>query len=89
MYIVGHWVRDALYNLRRDFLTTVLRLTSLFFAFDKSSAISCIKKAYDSLLHSQLLHPDDSEYVVEDIVKFFDDTHHICVSAALGFLRYV
>lgn len=87
-------VQDALYDLRPsrwDFLTNVLRLTNLLFTFDKSSALSCIHKTYFTR-HARMSHRfiyPDGEYVVADIVKFFDGTHYDCISAGSKFLKCV
>ena len=93
--VMRHWVRDALYTLRAKydppaFLTTVLKLTSLIFAFDGSSALKCIKQADFNASHARVqefVYPD-GRYVLEDIVNLFDGTQHTCISAGLMFLRY-
>jgi len=93
--VMKHWVRDALYTLRADndrpaFLTTVLKLTSLIFAFDESSALKCIKQAHFNAHHARVkefVYPDGC-YVLEDIVSLFDGTKQTCISAGLKFLRY-
>ena len=90
-----HWVRDALYTLRADndpsaFLTTVLKLTSLIFTFDESSALKCIKQASFNAHHARVkefVYPD-GRYVLEDIVSLFDGTQPTCISAGLKVLRY-
>lgn len=90
-----HWVRDALYTLRVDydrsaFLTTVLKLTSLLFAFDESSALQCIKQAHFNAYHARVpafMYPD-GRYFLEDIVNLFDATQPNCISSGLLFLRY-
>ena len=94
--VMKHWVRDALYTLRARynlsaFLTTVLKLTSLIFAFDESSALKCIKQAHFNAPHARVqefVYPD-GRYVLEDIVNLFDGTQYTCISAGLMFLRYV
>lgn len=95
--VMKHWVRDALYALRVDydrsaFLTNVLKLTSLLFAFDESSALQCIKQAHFNASHARVaafVYPDSGRYVLEDIVSLFDGTQQTCISAGLLFLRYV
>ncbi|KAI9462690.1 hypothetical protein HD554DRAFT_2175805 [Boletus coccyginus] len=94
--VMKHWVRDALYTLRADddrrgFLTTVLKLTSLIFAFDESSALKCIKQAHFNARHArvqQFVYPD-GRYVLEDIVSLFDGGQQTCISAGLLVLRHI
>ena len=94
--VMKHWVRDALYTLRAEddrrwFLTTVLKLTSLIFAFDESSALKCIKQAHFNARHArvpQFVYPD-GRYVLEDIVSLFDGSQQTCISAGLLVLRCV
>jgi len=91
-----HWVRDALYTLRADndrsaLLTTLLKLTSLIFTFDKSSALKCIKQARFNARHARVqefMHVD-GRYVLDDIVNLLDGTQQNCISAGLLALRYV
>lgn len=94
--VMKHWVRDALYNLRANydpsaFLTTVLKLTSLIFAFDQSSALKCIKQAYFNSHHARVQEFMylDGRYVLEDIVNLFDGAQQTCISAGLLFLKCV
>ena len=92
--VMKHWVRDALYTLRASddpsvFLTNVLKLTSLIFAFDESSALNCIKQAHFNAPRARVrefVYPD-GRYVLEDIVNLFDGTQYTCISAGLIFLR--
>ncbi|KAI9567009.1 hypothetical protein HD554DRAFT_2039900 [Boletus coccyginus] len=94
--VMKHWVRDALYTLRADddrraFLTTVLKLTSLIYAFDESNALKCIKRAHFNAHHArvqELVYPD-GRYVLEDIVSLFDGTRQTCISAGLLVLRHI
>ena len=93
--IMKHWVQDALNTLHAGYdpsalLTTMLKLTSLIFAFDGSSALECIKQAHFNAPHArvqELVYPD-GRYVLEDIVNLFDGTQRTCISAGLVFLRY-
>ena len=96
---IKHWVRDALYTLtanyhRSSFLTNVLKLTSLIFAFDESSALRCIQQARfntDRARVAQFVYSDpngSSCYMLEDIVRLFDGTQQTCISSGLMFLGY-
>ncbi|KAF8139771.1 hypothetical protein EV363DRAFT_1497668, partial [Boletus edulis] len=94
--VMKHWVRDALYALhenraRSAFLTNVLKLTSLIFAFDAASALTCIGQAQFNAHHArvQVFTYPDGRYVLEDIVRLFDGTQQTCISAGLLFLRHV
>lgn len=95
MGVMKHWVQDALYTLRpgrSDFVTTVLKLTSLLFAFDRSSALKCINQAYFNAHHARVrefIYSADGRYVVEDIVNLFDGIQQTCISSGLVFLMYV
>ena len=95
--VMKHWVRDALYTLtanydRSSYLTSVLKLTSLIFAFDEASALRCIKQARfntDLARVPQFVYPDlDGRYMLEDIVRLFDGTQQTSISSGLMFLRY-
>ncbi|KAF8554534.1 hypothetical protein OG21DRAFT_1462307 [Imleria badia] len=95
MGVMKYWVRDALYNLRADhdrsaFLTTVLKLTSLIFAFDESSALKCITQAHFNAHHARVQEftYSDGRYMLEDIVRLFDGTQQTCISSGLLFLRH-
>ena len=92
-----HWVRDALYTLTANYdhssyLTSVLKLMSLIFTFDESSALRCIKQARfntDLARVPQFVYSDpDGRYMLEDIVGLFDGTQQTCISSGLMFLRY-
>lgn len=96
MRVMKHWVWEALYNLRPgrlDFLTTVLKLTSLLFAFDHSSALKCINQARFNAPCAripQFIYPEPhGYYVVEDIVSLFDGNQRTCISSGLKFLMCV
>lgn len=93
--VMKHLVWEALHILSashnpRGFLTTVLKLTSLLFVFDKSSALKCINQAPFVTHHTkprEFVYPD-GYYVVEDILHLFDGTMQTSISAGLKFLRY-
>ena len=93
--VMKHWVRTTLYTLRASydlsaFLTTVLKLTSLIFAFDESSALKYVKQAHFNAPHARVqefVYPD-GRYALEDLVNLFDGTQRTCISAGLTFLRY-
>ncbi|KAI9566690.1 hypothetical protein HD554DRAFT_2315329 [Boletus coccyginus] len=93
--VMKHWVRDALYTLRagndRTFLTTILKLTSLIFAFDESNALRCIKQAHFNAHHARVkeIVYSDGCNVLEDIVSLFDGTRQTCISAGLKVLSHV
>ncbi|KAF8837940.1 hypothetical protein BDN67DRAFT_908328 [Paxillus ammoniavirescens] len=94
--VMKHWVRDALYNLdpnhdRPGFLTAVLKLTSLVFAFDRSDALKCINQAPFNTHHMKphnFLYAD-GRYLVEDIVNLFDGVAQTSISSGILFLRHV
>lgn len=93
--VMRHWVWEALHILNashdpQGFLTTVLKLTSLLFVFDKSSALKCINQAPFVTQHvkpPEFVYADDC-YVVEDILNLFDGAMQTSISAGLKFLRY-
>ena len=92
--IMTHWVRDAIYDLspgRPDFLTVLLKLTSLLFAFDRSNALQCINQAHFNrpiVRMPQFIYPD-GRYVVEDIISLFYGIRQTCISSGLIFLKCV
>lgn len=95
--VMKHLVRDALYSLQPGqwdkYLTTILKLTSLLFTFDKSVALECIRQAYFVVHRTRIplfKYPDpDGCYAVEDIVHLFDGTKQTCISSGMKFLRSV
>ncbi|KAI9566710.1 hypothetical protein HD554DRAFT_2040083 [Boletus coccyginus] len=94
--VMKHWVRDALYTLCADndrpaFLTTVLKLTSLIFAFDESGALKCVNQAHFNAHHARVKEfvYSDGCYVFEDIASLFDGTRQTCISAGLKVLGHV
>ncbi|KAG8220598.1 hypothetical protein J3R82DRAFT_2824 [Butyriboletus roseoflavus] len=94
--VMKHWVWEALHILSANhdpqgFLTTVLKLTSLLFVFDKSSALKCINQAPFVAHHiwPREFEYSDGSYVVEDILNFFDGAMQTSISAGLRFLRHV
>ena len=96
MGAMKHWVREALYTLlpgRLDFLTTILKLTSLLFSFDRSSALKCINQTNFNASYTgtlRLIYPDpDGRCVIEDIVSLFDGNQQTCISSGMKFLMYV
>ncbi|KIJ21330.1 hypothetical protein PAXINDRAFT_164864 [Paxillus involutus ATCC 200175] len=94
--VMKHWVRDALYNLdpnhdRPGFLTAVLKLTSLVFAFDRSDALKYINQARFNTRHMKphsFLYTD-GHYLVEDIVNLFDGVAQTSISSGILFLRHI
>ncbi|KIJ59804.1 hypothetical protein HYDPIDRAFT_118051 [Hydnomerulius pinastri MD-312] len=91
--VMKNWVRDALYhfNDRTGFLTPVLKLTSLVFAFDGSNALKCINQAP---LHVPRFRPGifiypNGRYIVEDIVNFFRGAAQTSISSGILFLRHI
>ncbi|KAF9229832.1 hypothetical protein BS17DRAFT_744362 [Gyrodon lividus] len=94
--VMNHWVRDALYGLdpnydRPGFLTAVLKLTSLIFAFDRSDALKCINQAPFNTRHMKPHHflYLDGRYLVEDIVNLFDGVAQTSISSGILFLRHI
>ncbi|KIJ60080.1 hypothetical protein HYDPIDRAFT_117540 [Hydnomerulius pinastri MD-312] len=96
MRVMKHWVRDALYNFnayhdRTGFLTAVLKLASLVFAFDRSDALKCINQAPFNVLHfrPQIFIYTDGRYIVEDIVNLFNGEAQTSISSGILFLRHI
>ncbi|KAF8439470.1 hypothetical protein L210DRAFT_3480852 [Boletus edulis BED1] len=92
--VMKHWVWEALHLLsahHKGFFTTVLKLTSLLFVFDKSSALNCINRAQfvaHDIRPREFVYSDGYDGV-EDLLNFFDGTKQTSISAGMKFLRHV
>jgi hypothetical protein len=92
--VMKHWVWEALHILSvhhdpKGFFTTVLKLTSLLFVFDKPSALKCINRApfvTNVIKPREFVYPD-GDYVVEDLLNLFDGVTQTSISAGLKVLR--
>ncbi|KIJ60092.1 hypothetical protein HYDPIDRAFT_32519 [Hydnomerulius pinastri MD-312] len=94
--VMKHWVRDALYNFNAHhdptgFLTTVLKLTSLVFAFDRSDALKCINQTPFNVprFRPRIFIYSDGRYIVEDIVGLFNGIARTSISAGMLFIRHI
>ncbi|KAF8139769.1 hypothetical protein EV363DRAFT_1310578 [Boletus edulis] len=94
MAVMKHWVWEALHLLsvhHKGFFTTVLKLTSLLFVFDKSSALRCINRAHfvtHDIRPREFVYSDGCDGL-EDLLNFFDGTMQTSISAGMKFLRHV
>ena len=94
MGIMKHWVWEALRILSaqhhpKGFFTTVFKLMSLLFAFDKSSALKCINQApfiTSDIKSLEFVYADGGDGV-EDLLNFFDGAMQSSISAGLKLLR--
>ncbi|KIJ60090.1 hypothetical protein HYDPIDRAFT_99369 [Hydnomerulius pinastri MD-312] len=94
--VMKHWVRDALYNFNAyhdetGFLTTVLKLTSLVFTFDRSDAVKCINQAPFNVPHfrPRIFIYTDGRYIVEDIANLFNGVAQNSISSGILFIRHI
>lgn len=92
--VMKSWVWETLHFLGvridpKGFFTIVLKLTSLLFVFDKSSALKCINQARfvtNVIKPREFVYPDGGD-CVEDLVNLFDGEMQTSISAGLKFLR--
>ncbi|KAG2034294.1 hypothetical protein BDR03DRAFT_1093813 [Suillus americanus] len=93
--VVKNWIRESFYRLNPStspqFLTTLMRITNLGFAFDRNDAPAYIAEAKCVTRNRslKLLRKPDNRYLVEDILNFYRGTTASSISSGILFLRYV
>ncbi|KAF9230368.1 hypothetical protein BU15DRAFT_69253, partial [Melanogaster broomeanus] len=94
--IVREWVRDAIYSLDpindpETFLTLILRLTKLSFAFDELDPIQYITRARSVRFfrHPELLRGPEGAYVVYDMLASIEGVTPTSISSGVLYLHHV
>jgi hypothetical protein len=93
MKVVKTWIRESFYSLdpfymRPQFLTALMRITSLSFAFDRNDAPSYISRA-KCIVHSrpiELHRKGDNRYMVEDLLSSYLGASRNSISSGIAYL---
>jgi len=93
MKVVKTWIRDSFYSLdpfykQPQFLTTLMRITSLSFAFDRNDAPGYISRA-KCVVHSrpiEFLRKEDRRYMVEDLLGSYLGARRSSISSGILYL---
>lgn len=95
MKVVKLWIRDSFYSLdpfwiNSQFLTSVMRITSLSFAFDRNDASSYISRAKCIVSRpAELIRRGDKRYMLVDLLNSYQGTIYSSVSSGILFLLHV
>jgi hypothetical protein len=90
MKVVKLWIRESFYSLdpfwvNSQFLTAVMRITSLSFAFDRNDASSYISRAKCIVSRpAELIRRGDNRYMLKDLLNSYRGA--ICSSVSSGIL---
>ncbi|KAG1841504.1 hypothetical protein F4604DRAFT_1598121 [Suillus subluteus] len=93
--VVKNWIRESFYLLNPStspqFLTTLMRITSLSFAFDRNDAPSYIAEAQclTRNISTELLRKLDNRYLVRDMLNSYRGATPSSISSGILFLQYV
>ncbi|KAG1764093.1 hypothetical protein EV702DRAFT_1283367 [Suillus placidus] len=93
--VVKNWMRESFYSLNPSkspqFLTTLMRITSLSFAFDRKDAPAYIAQAQCLSQNkcAKLLRQPDNRYLVEDMLNSYREATPSGISSGILFLLHV
>jgi tetratricopeptide (TPR) repeat protein len=93
--VVKNWIRESFYRLdtskNPQFLTTLMRITGLSFAFDRNNAPSYIAKApfLTRNISTELLRKLDNRYLVRDMLNSYRGATSSSISSGIMFVLYV
>ncbi|KAG1825456.1 uncharacterized protein BJ212DRAFT_276627 [Suillus subaureus] len=93
--VVKNWIRESFYRLNPStspqFLTTLMRITSLGFVFDRNNAPTYIAQAKCLTQNRsiKLLRKPDNRYLVTDILNSYRGATPSSISSGILFLQYV
>ncbi|KAG1889227.1 hypothetical protein F4604DRAFT_1950186 [Suillus subluteus] len=93
--VVRNWIREAFYRMNPStspqFLTTLMRIASLSFTFDRNDAPAYIAKAQCLTRNRsvELLRKPDNRYLVMDILNSYRGATPSSISSGILFLQYV
>jgi tetratricopeptide (TPR) repeat protein len=95
MKVVKLWIRESFYSLdpfwvNSQFLTAVMRITSLSFAFDRNDASSYISRAKCIVSRpAELIRRGDNRYMLKDLLNSYRGAICSSVSSGILFLLHV
>ncbi|KAG2109745.1 uncharacterized protein F5147DRAFT_150627 [Suillus discolor] len=93
--VVKNWIRESFYRLNPSkspqFLTTLMRITSLSFAFDRNDAPTYIAQAklVPKNTFTELLRQPDNRYLVVDMFNSYQGASPSSISSGILFLLHV
>ncbi|KAG1829533.1 hypothetical protein DFJ58DRAFT_737317 [Suillus subalutaceus] len=93
--VVRSWIRESFYRLNPftspQFLTTLMRITSLGFTFDRDGALAYITQAKCLTQNKsvELLRKTDNRYLVMDMLNSYRGGTPNSISSGILFLQYV
>jgi hypothetical protein len=93
--VVKNWIRESFYRLNPstspEFLTTLMKITSLGFAFDRNDAPSYIAQANCVTQNKfvELLRKPDDRYLVMDMFSSYQGVSPGSIELGILFLLYV
>ncbi|KAG1841503.1 hypothetical protein F4604DRAFT_1961164 [Suillus subluteus] len=93
--VMKNWIRESFYRLNPStspqFLTTLMRITSLGFTFDRNDAPAYIAQAKCLTKNRsiKLLRKPDNHYLVIDILNSYRGATPSSISSGILFLQYV
>ncbi|KAG0703072.1 hypothetical protein DFH29DRAFT_804090 [Suillus ampliporus] len=94
--VVKNWTRESFYKLDpfqspSQFLTTLMRITSLSFAFDRKDALAYIPQARCLTRHisGKLLRKADNRYLVFDMLNSYRGVTQNSISSGILYLLHV
>ena len=93
MRVVKTWIRESFYSLdpfymQPQFLTALMRITSLSVAFDRDDAPTYISRA-KCIVRSrptELLRKGDNRYMVEDLLMSYFGTNRSSISSGILYI---
>ncbi|KAG1719550.1 hypothetical protein EDB19DRAFT_1860748 [Suillus lakei] len=95
MKVVKLWIRGSFYSLdpfwtNSQFLTAVMRITSLSFAFDRNDASGYISRAKCIVSRpAELIRRGDNRYMLEDLLNSYQGAICSSISSGILFLLHV
>ncbi|KAG1719467.1 hypothetical protein EDB19DRAFT_2045105 [Suillus lakei] len=93
--VVKNWIRESFYSLNPSqsphFLTTLMRITSLSFAFDRNNAPTYISQAecLTRNISVKLLRKSDNRYLVKDMLNSYRGATQSSISSGILYLLHV
>ncbi|KAG1809265.1 hypothetical protein EV424DRAFT_1328374 [Suillus variegatus] len=95
MKVVKLWIRESFYSLdpfhtQAEFLTALMRITSLSFAFDRNDAPVYIRQAKCTISGPlELFRKGDNRYMVQDLLSSYQGATRSSISSGILYLLHV
>ncbi|KAG2139121.1 uncharacterized protein EDB93DRAFT_708493 [Suillus bovinus] len=95
MKVVKLWIRESFYSLdpfytQAEFLTMLMGITSLSFAFDRSDAPAYISRAKCTISGPlELVRKGDKRYMVHDLLGSYHGAARSSISSGISYLLHV